>query len=121
MTSANSVWWDFDGTISPDHYPNKLLSPPNPGLVEYIKSLYNRGINIVIYSCRANPNIVNMDNCTIATAEMIEYLTKYDIPYHTIYVGKPLYGYLVDDRAGFDGNLDVVKRNIEQRILEGNL
>ena len=31
--------------------------------------------------------------------ELIDYLKKYDIPYHDIYIGKPHYHIIIDDRG----------------------
>lgn len=124
---AREIFVDYDGTISLDHFPKPQITPPNSSCIETINGLYDAGFKIVIYSCRANPEIQlydptgqNRDRETLsqeATQEMIEYLNKHGIKYHEIRRDKPLYTYLIDDRAGFDGkDWDGVLKNILKRL-----
>lgn len=43
------IFIDFDGTIASDH----SYGPPMKDAVETINSLYDKGYQIVIYSCRS--------------------------------------------------------------------
>ena len=95
------IFIDFDGCISPRHFPMELDLPPYAGCVEAIDQLYAEGNEITIFSCRFNRHLFNnsdkMQNAL--QQEMTDYLAKYHIPYHTIYIGKPHYHVLIDDRG----------------------
>lgn len=101
---SKEMFIDFDGTISPNHYPHPLIEPPFKGVKETLAALQANGHKIVIFSCRANKDLFGYTKSERSTNEMIDYLQKWSIPYDEVYYGKPLYEYLVDDRAGFDGN-----------------
>lgn len=94
---------DFDGTISPIHYPNSLTEPPHSDCVKTLLKFKEQGFQIVIHSCRANPDL-GLPRPKEAVAEMIDYLKKHNIPYDSIDTTKQLYSLLIDDRAGFDGD-----------------
>ena len=95
------IFIDFDGTVSPKHFPEKLTEPPFEGCVEAISRLYREGHKITIFSCRFNRELFNNPDAAQRKIEqeMVEYLATYYIPYHTIYRGKPLYHLLIDDRG----------------------
>ncbi|MCI0564036.1 MAG: hypothetical protein MN733_36635 [Nitrososphaera sp.] len=91
------IFVDFDGTISPCHYPDALTLPPVRECVEQMLDWKRRGFTIVIWSCRANPKVV--ENSEESVAEMVAYLKKHGIPYDRIDTTKPLFNLLIDDRA----------------------
>jgi len=106
------IYIDFDGTISPAHYPDKPVVPPFQNCVETIKKFKQMGHTIVIYSCRANQDLFSKIKSIEATQEMVDYLNRWSIPFDRIEYGKPLYSLLICDRAisSKDGNWE--------RILE---
>ncbi len=84
---------DFDGTIC----PNDISQPPPPACIELLRELRRRNHTIVIYSCRSNNKVV--EDAAAATQEMQEYLKDYGVIYDSIQSGKPLFNYIIDDRA----------------------
>ena len=100
-----NIFIDFDDTICPH---GDVSNDPFDNAVSVIKKLRDKGNSIVIFSCRASKEV--MGNYTEeATQKMIDYLHKWDIPYHGIYHGKPLFDVVIDDRAiGFHDNWDKI-------------
>lgn len=87
---------DFDGTICPNHYPEELVSPPDPECIRLLRYWRECGYEIVIYSCRSNPDL------GLGTAlhwDMVDYLKKHDVPYDAIEFNKPHCEVIIDDRA----------------------
>lgn len=83
---------DFDGTI----FPN-TGTEPHPDCVSYLNYLKSHNHYIFIYSCRSNPNAV--DDVSLAEKHMIDFLNKHKIPYDGIIPNKPVFNYIIDDRA----------------------
>jgi len=112
------IYIDFDGTISPAHYPDKPTVPPFPNCVDTIKQFKQMGHTIIIYSCRANPDLFSKGKSFEATQEMVDYLNKWSIPYDRIDSGKPLYSILICDRAisAKDGNWNRIFKEYRQII-----
>lgn len=92
-----AVLVDFDGTISPCHYPLPLTEPPRPECITLLRHLRDKGIEIVLWSARANEEL---PDCHQAVADMEAYMQKYLVPYDRIQWGKQmnLVG-IIDDRA----------------------
>jgi len=89
------IYVDFDGTITPDHFPVPLESPPFKGVRDRLVEWRKAGHQIAIYSCRSNDHICDPR----AEEEMKEYLIKWSIPYDFFVRGKPLFQKIIDDRA----------------------
>ena len=87
---------DFDGTITKtDEYIKEAELQDHA--VEVLIHLKNNGYKIIIWSCRANPQI---NNYHIRLQHMKDTLYKYKIPYDEIAIGpKPLADYYIDDKA----------------------
>lgn len=83
---------DFDGTICPNND-----GPPQKECIEVIKRLKECNHEIVIYSCRSNPDCVQDSNQS--TNDMIAYLNAYGVPFDRIERNKPLFNTIIDDRA----------------------
>ena len=90
-TFKPELFLDFDKTISPVH---GFHAAPSEKVVNSIKKLSEK-YKIVIFSCRANPDICSKPEAIA----MVEYLNRYNIVYDEIYYRKPLYAVLIDDRA----------------------
>jgi len=108
---------DFDGTICPGNG-----NPPSPHCLRVLNSLKERNNQIVIYSCRSNPECV--EDYEIATKDMIKYLNEYKVPYDSIRYGKPFFNYYIDDRnigVPLDKDYNVDWEKIEKLINEGDI
>ena len=91
---------DFDGTIRPCGWKEQDVSP-QPECIEVIQKLKQKGHKIFLYSCRSNPECV--DKYEEATQNMIEYCEAHNIPFDGVFLNKPLFDIVIDDR-----NFDVV-------------
>ena len=104
------VFIDFDGTITSSHGFNH---PPKEGAVEAINTLYDsEECFIVIYSCRANPQVCDPTD----VLKMKRYLDQHGIKYHGIEPGKPHFTYIIDDRS-LNPNL-TTWANIQSTIMD---
>lgn len=108
---------DFDGTICPNSG-----NPPSPHCIRVINSLKAHNHQIVIYSCRSNPECV--EDYVVATDEMIAYLKEYNIPYDSIRYGKPFFNHYIDDRnigVPLDKDYNVDWEKVGKLIDEGEV
>ncbi|WP_421945854.1 hypothetical protein [Pedobacter sp.] len=97
---------DLDGTICTEERTySRAMAKPLPNAVDSINKLYEEGNTIIIYSAR-----------TWMEYEMtIDWLTKNDVKFHQLILGKPIGDVWIDDRAiGFDG-WDNVNRILENK------
>ena len=78
---------DNDGGWTSDYYSS---CKPNTEVVDLMKKLSNNGHKIIIYTSRLSNEVKKVT---------VEWLQKYDVPYDAIHFDKPLYDYMVDDRA----------------------
>jgi hypothetical protein len=106
---------DFDGTICPN-----TGGPPHADCIDSLKKLKECNHQIFIYSCRSNPSLVDKNS----EIEMIKYLDLYEVPYDGIIPKKPLFNYIIDDRAiGVPLNPDTYDVNwtaIKENLIMGN-
>lgn len=81
---------DMDGTICTEERQfSRCLATPKTGAVEAINSLYDAGHIIIIYSAR-----------TWAEYEMtVDWLQRYGVKFHQLFMGKPVGDVWIDDRA----------------------
>lgn len=112
-----NIYIDFDHTISPNGYsykPQDMALPPIDGAIEAIQGFKSMGHKIIIFSCRANKEVVGDDVVEKKTKEMTDYLQKYHIPYDSVFKGKPNYDIVIDDKAiGFNNNWNEIKKAIK--------
>lgn len=85
------IFIDFDNTIINDN------GDVQRECVETIRSLFESGHEIYLYSCRSNPELVL--DAQKYTEEMIELCEQHSIPYTGIELNKPLFDIIIDDRA----------------------
>ena len=87
------VFIDCDNTITPVH---GFSEPPSKETIDSINKLYDSGrYEIIIYSCRANPEICDPSD----VKKMTTYLIQNGIRFHKIEPNKPLFDYIIDDRS----------------------
>ena len=109
---------DLDGTIlqysgwkGVDHFEN-----PFPGAKEFLTEL-NKFAEIIIFTCRCNPEINKPEKTNLLRNRVADYLDKHELPYDDIWIkeGKPIAHAYIDDRAVIckDGNYDGVIANVK--------
>lgn len=81
---------DLDGTICTEEKTySRALAKPLPGAIESINKLFEQGNIIIIYSAR-----------TWMEYEMtVDWLSKNNVKYHQLILGKPIGDVWIDDRA----------------------
>ena len=114
MGDKKTIAVDFDGTIAQlEEFP--LIGEPISKAREALQSLKDRGFEIVVYTCRANPGQ------TKTNAQQVEqYLLEFEIPFDRIAEGeKPIAQYYIDDRAvKFEGDWDKVLKQIARKMAK---
>lgn len=101
---------DFDGVLhlySKKWKDGSIYDPPIDGAKEALQSLLDKGYEIVIFTTRADPHIINDVEQSDQYQEVIDFLNKYEIPFTRVHkgVGKPLARLLIDDNCyRFNGN-----------------
>ncbi|QJT71745.1 hypothetical protein TH1_061 [Shewanella phage Thanatos-1] len=95
-----NLWFDIDNTITawnPDRIYESFQAIP--GRVEAINALYDQGHRITLYTSRGM-NSVGPENINqLIVPRLEENLKKIGLKYHELRTHKPVYDYLVDDRA----------------------
>jgi len=89
------IGMDLDGVIAKDNgggWTSDYYSSckPDTDVINLMKKLSNEGHKIIIYTSRLSNEVKEVT---------VEWLQKYDVPYDAIHFDKPLYDYMVDDRA----------------------
>lgn len=81
---------DMDGTICTEMRQfSRCLAEPKADAVQTINELYDAGNTIIIYSAR-----------TWVEYEMtVDWLKRYGVKYHQLFMGKPIGDIWIDDRA----------------------
>lgn len=116
----SGIYVDFDHTISPNGYrygPQKMDIPPYKGVIETLREFKAKGHRIVIFSCRANPDVVGDDIVKAKVKDMTDYLNKHNIPYDEVFTQKPDYDVIIDDKAiHSNDNWDEIRKTLEERL-----
>lgn len=98
---------DMDGTIcSEERMYSRCLAKPKEGAVDAVNSLYDTGNTIIIYTAR-----------TWVEYEMtVDWLQRYDVKYHQLFMGKPVGDVWIDDRAiQFENNWNEIIEKLRRR------
>lgn len=100
--------WDITG----GYHPTKVGSVL-PGCIETLTWVKERGHDIVIFSCRANPEVNNSWGFTLSDLLLMlqSHLVEHNIPYDFVSVFKPDATWFFDDRSNFI-SWDKVKEKI---------
>jgi len=81
---------DLDGTIcSEEKTFEKSLATPNPGSIKALQKMSSDGHILIIWTARG------WDQYRMTK----EWLTKHDIPFDQLIMGKPIVDIFIDDRA----------------------
>lgn len=101
---------DLDGTICTEEKTySRSLAKPKEGAAENIGRLFEEGHIIIIYSAR-----------TWMEYEMtVEWLSKNNIKYHQLIMGKPIGDLWIDDRAISFENWENTMLKIQQKKNHG--
>jgi len=107
---------DFDGTICENEYPN--IGKPIPEAIEALQKLSDRGVRIIIWTCRFKPDDL---------LEMQSWLLEHEVTYNAInkqlvdfIKGRKIYAdRYIDDRNYPMGNVRLMWKCILSDIERG--
>ena len=111
--------FDVDGVIFniEGQYHPSLIGSLIDGSVEVLKWIRDRGHTIVIFSCRVNPEVNQLNHWGSFFAELVqmlrEHLITHHVPFDKIAVFKPNADWFFDDRANFTDWVNVKRKIIE--------
>lgn len=95
---------DIDKTLTLGDNKDYNQVSPNLQVIDKLKDYKSKGFNIILYTARNmrtyNGNIGKINAKTLPT--IFNWLSKHDVPYDEIYVGKPWCGndgFYVDDKS----------------------
>lgn len=98
---------DIDGTIcSEERTFSRSLATPKENAVESVNKLYDNGHTIILYTAR-----------TWVEYEMtVDWLKRYNVKYHQLFMGKPIGDVWIDDRAiQFKDNWEEIINTLENK------
>lgn len=95
---------DLDGTITSRETSDYVGVPPNVAVIEALRKYKSEGFDIVIHTSRNMRTYEgNVGKINVHTLpKIIEWLTRHDVPYDEVIVGKPwcgFEGFCVDDKT----------------------
>ncbi len=104
MTEARKrICFDLDGvlcSLTDGHYESAV---PDAEAIELVNALYDRGFEILIYTARFMGR--NHQDAAAAYRQGYELtqrqLQRWGVKYHYLFLGKPAFDLLIDDRAVF--------------------
>ena len=70
--------------------------------------------SIIIFSCRANKEVIGPDIVNMKIKEMTDYLNEHHVPFDSVYYQKPDYDVVIDDKAiRFENNWAQIKNALK--------
>jgi len=113
-----TVCFDIDGVLCVQVEGNYEDAQPRPEMIDLVNRLYSRGNRIILHTSRFMGRAKN----DRAEAERIgrefteRQLAGWGVRYHELWMGKPRYDYVVDDRSVFyNGDAAQVEEWLEGR------
>ena len=103
IIDVKKICFDLDGVLcsqTDGQYENAVA---NPEAVQLVNRLHERGFHIIIYTAR----FMGRNNQDLIAAYKQGYeltrsqLRRWGVKYHELFLGKPAFDLLVDDRAVF--------------------
>ena len=116
------VCFDIDGVLCDQTEGNYEDARPNRPMIDLLNRLYDRGFWIVLYTSRfmgrVRGNRVEAERIGRDFTE--RQLTAWGVRYHELWMGKPRFDYLIDDRSVFyDPDPTRIEAFLESRIPAG--
>jgi hypothetical protein len=98
-----TVCFDIDGVLCVQTEGNYEDAQPNLPMIDLVNRLYDRGDRIMLHTSRFMGRAKNdRDEVERIGREFTErQLAGWGVRYHELWMGKPRYDYLIDDRSVF--------------------
>jgi CMP-N,N'-diacetyllegionaminic acid synthase len=113
-----TVCFDIDGVLCGQVEGNYQDAQPNRNMIDLLNRLYDRGHRIVLHTSR----FMGRAKGDSKEAERIgrefteRQLAAWGVRYHELFMGKPRYDYVIDDRSVFyDADSARIEAYLEQR------
>lgn len=95
-----TLCFDIDDTIVYWNDDRDYLNfKPRPGMVEAINGLYDKGHHIKLYTARGMGSVGPGRIAIEIVPLLVENLKKIGLKYHELLTHKPVYDYIIDDKA----------------------
>lgn len=117
------ICFDIDGVLCSQVEKDYQDAQPNRPMIALVNRLYHRGCKIVLHTSRfmgrAGGNREEVERIGREFTE--KQLASWGVLYHELWMGKPRYDFVVDDRAVFyDPNCARIEAFLEERASERN-
>ncbi|WBF78604.1 HAD-like protein [Acinetobacter phage vB_AbaM_DLP1] len=100
MTGAKHFCFDIDNTITiwndDRDYEN---FEPDLEMVEMINSLYDQGHHITLFTARGMTSVGSDAISRVIIPPLVKNLEKIKLKYHHLITHKPVYDWIIDDKA----------------------
>jgi CMP-N,N'-diacetyllegionaminic acid synthase len=97
------VCFDIDGVLCDQTEGTYEDAQPNRPMIDLLNRLYERGVTIVLHTSRfmgrAKGDREEVERIGRAFTE--KQLASWGVRYHELWMGKPRYDYVIDDRSVF--------------------
>lgn len=93
MTESKTYCFDIDGVICTNTHGDYEKAEPIPHIIAQINALHRAGHRIVLHTARGT--VTGIDWREFTERQM----TAWGVQYHALFLGKPYYDLMVDDRA----------------------
>jgi hypothetical protein len=103
VTAPLTICFDLDGVLCNQTEGNYEDAIPNRDAIAVVNSLYDRGHRIIIHTSRfmgrakGDPALAQQIGLELTEKQ----LAGWGVKFHTLFMGKPRYDVVVDDRAVF--------------------
>ena len=113
-----TVCFDIDGVLCDQVEGNYLAAQPRQAMIDLVNRLYDRDYRIILHTSRFMGRAKNdpVEAERIGREFTVQQLAGWGVRYHELWMGKPRYDYVIDDRSVFyDGDATRVETWLEER------
>lgn len=93
MADTKTYCFDIDGVICTNTHGDYEKAEPFPHMIAQINALHGAGHRIILHTARGT--VTGIDWRVLTEQQM----TTWGVRYHELYLGKPYYDLMIDDRA----------------------
>jgi hypothetical protein len=98
-----TVCFDIDGVLCDQVEGNYQDARPHQAMIDLLNRLYSRGYKIILHTSRFMGRARNdpAEADRIGREFTIQQLAGWGVRYHELWMGKPRYDHVIDDRSVF--------------------
>jgi hypothetical protein len=113
-----TVCFDIDGVLCDQVEGNYADAQPRQPMIDLVNRLHSRGYRIILHTSRFMGRAKNdpAEAERIGRDFTVQQLTGWGVHYHELWMGKPRYDYVIDDRSVFyNGDAVQIEAWLEER------